>query len=93
MANGNSTAWKQLADRAEAATKVFCKYYEGKALFTGMLHLYAEIHQELNESVVREDAESSEEFREQRRRKRTSSGNETVQAKKSSLNPGIRNTR
>jgi hypothetical protein len=31
----------QLADRAKAERRVLCKYLEGKALFTGMLRLYA----------------------------------------------------
>jgi hypothetical protein len=73
--------------------EVLCKYYEGKALFTGMLHLYAETRREMNESLEREDDNPSEEFREHRRRKRTASENETVRAKKSSVNPGIRNAR
>jgi hypothetical protein len=48
MANEKSTALKQLADRAEAERRVLCKCYEIKVLLTGMLHLYAEIHREMN---------------------------------------------
>jgi hypothetical protein len=67
--------------------EVLCTYYEGKTLFTGMLHQYAEIHREMNESALREDAKSSK-FHGQRRRKRRASYNEIVRAKKSHVNLG-----
>jgi hypothetical protein len=50
-------------------------------------------HQGMNEALVRGDAKSGEEFREQRRRKRTTSVNGTVLAKNSNVHTGIRNTR
>jgi hypothetical protein len=34
----------QLADRSEVEKAVLCKHYEGNALFTGILHLYTDIH-------------------------------------------------
>jgi hypothetical protein len=62
-----------------------------KALFTGVLRLYAAIHRELRNSVQPEDAERDAEFLEQRRRKWNPSSDQ-VQAKKSNTgntaNPG-----
>jgi hypothetical protein len=37
--NGNGSAWRHLADRAEADRSVLCKLLDGKALFTGLMHL------------------------------------------------------
>jgi hypothetical protein len=46
--NGNGVVWMKLADKAEAEKKVLCKNSEGKALYAGLHHLYAEVHQEMN---------------------------------------------
>jgi hypothetical protein len=72
--NGNSVVWMQLAERAEAERRVLCKHLEGKALFTGMLRLYALMHREMRDSLLNtskgEPAQDNEGFREQKRRKR-----------------------
>jgi hypothetical protein len=64
----------QLADRAEAERRVLCKHLEGKALFTGMLRLYALTHREMRDFLLNtskgEPAQVNEGFREQKRRKR-----------------------
>jgi hypothetical protein len=72
--NGNSTAWK-ITTRAEAERAVLCKYLEGKALFAAILSLYATTHTELRGSLLPEpeQEEPTEEFREQRKRKRNPS--------------------
>jgi hypothetical protein len=41
--NENDVICKQVTDRADAEKSTFCKHLDGKALFTGMLHLYAMI--------------------------------------------------
>jgi hypothetical protein len=75
--NGNSVVWMQLADRAEAERRVLCKYLDGKALFTGILHLYDLTHREMRDSLVntskREPDQDNEGFREQKWRKRITS--------------------
>jgi hypothetical protein len=43
---------------------VLCKHLEGKALFAAMLRLYAAVHREMRDSVMPEQKESTEEFRE-----------------------------
>jgi hypothetical protein len=63
--NGNGAVWKGILTRAEAENAVLCKHYEGKALFTGLIHLYAAALSELKSSMKKED-EASEEFREQK---------------------------
>jgi hypothetical protein len=63
--NGNGAMWKRLAGRAEAEMGVLCKRYEDDALHTGLLHLYAGIHREMNETLLREETKPIEEFREQ----------------------------
>jgi hypothetical protein len=52
---------------------VLCKHIDGKALFTGILRLYAAIHREMNETLQSEQVESPMEFREQKRPKRNAS--------------------
>jgi hypothetical protein len=44
--------WEQLADRAEAEKAVLCEHYKGKALYAGLQHFYAEIHREMNETLL-----------------------------------------
>jgi hypothetical protein len=56
----------KLVDKAEAEKGVLCKHYKGKALYAGLQHLYAEIHREMNETLLWEHAKSNEEFHEQR---------------------------
>jgi energy-converting hydrogenase A subunit M len=62
--------WKELIARAEAERTVLCKHLDGKALFTATLHLYAAIHRDMRDSVLREQQELTEAFREQRRRRK-----------------------
>jgi hypothetical protein len=83
--NGNSVVWKKLADKAEVKKRVLCKHYKGKALYAGLHHLYAEIHREMNETLLTEQAKSNEEFREQRRRKRNASDSKGIQTKKATI--------
>jgi hypothetical protein len=73
--NGNSTDWKEITTRAEAESAVLCKHLEGKAHFAAILRLYATTHTEWRGSLlpVPEQEEHTEEFREQRRRKRNPS--------------------
>jgi hypothetical protein len=40
--NGNDTVWNELVSKAERT--VLSKHFYGKALFTGILRLYAAIH-------------------------------------------------
>jgi hypothetical protein len=67
--NGNGTVWKDLVIKAEAERSVLCKHLSGKALFTGMLHMYAATHNEMNKSLQPEAAELPMDFREQKRHK------------------------
>jgi hypothetical protein len=78
-ANGNGALWRELITKAETERAVLRKHTGGKALFTAMLHLYATLNRELRDTVLSVSAEhkSTEEFREQRRRKRNPS--KTVQ--------------
>jgi hypothetical protein len=91
--NGNSREWKELVARAEAERVVLGKHLDGKALFTAILRLYAALHRELGDSILPAQQTSTEEFREQRRRKRNPSDD---QAKKSKINmptPGSRDSK
>jgi hypothetical protein len=45
--NGNGVVWMKLAAKA-----VLCKHSEGKALYEILHHLYAEIHREMNETLL-----------------------------------------
>jgi hypothetical protein len=65
--NGNGVVWMKLADKAETEKRVMCKHYEGKALYAGLHHLYAEVHCEMNETLLLEHGKSTEEFRERKR--------------------------
>jgi hypothetical protein len=71
--NGNGALWERLVTRAEAERTILCKHLDGKALFTGILRLYAAIHRGMNETLQSEQVESPMEFREQKRRKRNAS--------------------
>jgi hypothetical protein len=88
--------WKGLAAKAETERTVLCKHLERKALFTGILRLYAAIHREMNETLQSEQVESPKEFREQKRRKRNPSDkqggltNDTVVTGCSVRDPRIR---
>jgi hypothetical protein len=42
--NGNGAVWKGLVTKAEVERTVLCKHLYCKALFTGILRLYAAIH-------------------------------------------------
>jgi hypothetical protein len=68
-ANGNGVAWKDLLAKAEAERVVLSKHLEGTVLFTALLRLYAALHRELRETILPARQPSTEEFREQRRRK------------------------
>jgi hypothetical protein len=50
--NGNGATWKRLVDKAESEKSVLCKHLNWKALFTGMLRLYAAIHREKEGSLL-----------------------------------------
>jgi hypothetical protein len=65
-------------------------HLDGKALFTAVLRLYAATHRELRETLLPEEKEIPEEFREQRRRKRKPTDE---QPKKSKPTPGSRDPR
>jgi DNA primase len=92
-ANGNSAVWKELVARAEAERAVLCKDLDGKALFTAMLRLYAALHREMRDSVLQAQQKSSEEFREQRRRKRNASDEKAKKSKTSVPTPESRDPR
>jgi hypothetical protein len=62
--------WKELIARAEAERAVLCKHLDGKALFTAILRLYAAIHRVMHDFVLPAQQQSTEEFSDQRRRKR-----------------------
>jgi hypothetical protein len=79
--NGNGAEWKQIITRAEDERAVLCKHLEGQALFTGILRLYAALHLELHDYLKKEE-DPSEEFREQRRRKRNPSDEQPTVPKK-----------
>jgi hypothetical protein len=79
-ANGDGVVWKDPVAKAEAERVVLCKHLDGKALFTAMLRLYAALHREMRDTILPAQQKSTEEFREQRRRKRNPSDD---QAKKS----------
>jgi hypothetical protein len=71
--NGNGTTWKRLVDKAENEKSVLCKHLDGKVLFTGMLQPYAEIHREMEDSLLPECARGKEEAApHSKRRKRNS---------------------
>jgi hypothetical protein len=74
--NGSGAVWIKLADKA-----VLCKHYEGKALYAGLQYLYAEVHREMNEILLWEHGKSNE-FHEQKRRKRNASDSEGIQTKR-----------
>jgi hypothetical protein len=80
--NANGAASKGILARAEAERAVLCKYLEGKALFTSMILLYAAAHAELRSSLKTEEGETSEGLRDQRRRKRNSTGEHPAAPKK-----------
>jgi hypothetical protein len=88
--NGNSPTWKKLTAQAESERAVLCKHLDGKPMLTGMRRLYAATFRQMAESTVPEATEQAtekaDEFREQRRRKRVPSGDnsQALQAKKSS---------
>jgi hypothetical protein len=75
--NGNGIVWMKLVDK-----EVLCKNYEGKALYACLQHLYAEVHREMNETLLLEHGKSNEEFREQKRRKRNALDSEAKNIKK-----------
>jgi hypothetical protein len=88
-ANGDGVVWKDLVAKAEAERVVLCKHLDGKALFTAMLRLYAALHRELRDTILPARQTSTEEFREQRRRKRNPS-NEQAKKSKTTPTPGTK---
>jgi hypothetical protein len=54
----NDSLWNQLPKKVEAKSNVLCKHLDCKELLTGMLHLYAAIH-EIKESTVQEVAKET----------------------------------
>jgi hypothetical protein len=82
--NDNGASWIEITSRAEAEMIVLCKHLEGKPLFTAMLRLYAATHRKLRDSLQTEpdQEKATEEFREQRRRKRNPSDEQPAVLKK-----------
>jgi hypothetical protein len=75
--NGKGLTWKRLVDKAQNEKNVLCKHLDGKALFTGMMRLYAAIQRELVDSLLPECAKGSEEdVPHSKRRKRNSDSDE-----------------
>jgi hypothetical protein len=71
--NGNGITWKRLIDRAETEKNVLYKYLGGKALFTGMLRLYAALHKEMKDSLVLDNTKREEEDAPRSRRQKRKS--------------------
>jgi hypothetical protein len=91
--NGNGAVWKRLTAQAESDRALLCKHLDVKLMHIDMRRLYATTFREMTRTAVQGATQPSEEFREQRRRKRISLGDQTqvLQAKKSSgtaLKPG-----
>jgi hypothetical protein len=84
--------WQELLSKEEAEREVLCKHLDGKTLFLAVLRMYAAIHRELRDSLATEE-QQIEEFREQRRRKRNPSEDESKQLKMSKPTPGPRDPR
>jgi hypothetical protein len=81
--NGNGTVWKQLTARAEEEKGVLCKYFDGKALFTGLLRLYNSVHREMWDSLQPESKEREVVVATQcRRRKRGCDSEDKTMSKK-----------
>jgi hypothetical protein len=91
--NGNGAAWKELITRTEAKRAVLCKHLDGKALFTAMLRFYAAHHREPRDFVLPAEQKSTDEFREQRRRKRNPSEDKAKISKTSVPAPESRDPR
>jgi hypothetical protein len=73
---------------AETERSTLCKHLDGKALFTGLMRLYAAMHREIVESVQADPSDKQQVdehggFKQQRRRKRSSSDEQQKQIKKS----------
>jgi hypothetical protein len=92
--NGNGVEWKRIITTTEEDRAVLCKHLEGKTLFSGMLHWYATTHRDLRNSLKQAEEEPSgetkadpgqnnQEFWEQKRRKRTPTGEKEENATKS----------
>jgi hypothetical protein len=90
LVNGNGAVWKELIARANAERAVLCKHLDGKALLTAMLRLYAALHREMRDSVLPTQQNSTEKFREQRRRKRNPSDEQAKKYKTSVPTPESR---
>jgi hypothetical protein len=86
-ANGDGVVWKNLVAKAEAERVVLCNYLGGKALFSAMRRLYAAIHRELRDTILPAPQKSTEEFREQRRRKRNPSDDQAKKYKTATPTP------
>jgi hypothetical protein len=85
--NGNGAVWKRLTAQAESERAVLCKHLDGKPMLTAMRWLYAATFREMAETAFQETAQLSEEFREQKRRKRFPSDDRALalHAKKKSI--------
>jgi hypothetical protein len=85
--------WKELVARAEAERAVLCKHLDGKVLYTSMLRLYAALHREMRDSILPAQQISTEEFREQWRRKRNASDEQAKKSKTSVPPPGSKDSK
>jgi hypothetical protein len=96
--NGNGAEWKRIINKSEEERAVLCKHLEEQALFLGMLRLYAATHRDLRSSIKQEKetpsggtngdpGQSNQEFREQKRRKRTPTGEKAENTKTDKATP------
>jgi hypothetical protein len=52
--NGNGAVWKVLITKSKDERTMLCKHFDGKALFPATLQIYAVIHREMRDSLLRE---------------------------------------
>jgi hypothetical protein len=102
--NGNGEEWKSIITQSEEERIVLCKHLEGQTLFSGLLRLYAATHRDLRPSLKQEEekpaggkdgdpGQRNQEFREQKRRKRTQTGEKTQSTKTDNATPTPRDPR
>jgi hypothetical protein len=87
--NVNGFAWRKLAHRAEADRNSLCRHLNGKAVFTGLVHLYTTTHREMVVCSSRPQGHTTkcchEDFKEQKRRKRRSSDEQPKEPKRAAI--------
>jgi hypothetical protein len=91
--NGNDAELKGIITKTQEEKAVLCKHLEGQTLFSGMLRLYAATNWDLMNSLKQEEekpsgetkadpGQNNQEFREQKRRNRTPTGEKEKIVKK-----------